>query len=188
MYIIYQGVSSFHNQGDPQTSSTGFAGLASDEMGFPGGMPLVLLSPFDQRTLVLSPISSFLSTTYTVNTVNTVGNRGGDTDSDVDGDGDLLCGVQGAVATIPANHTAETIAFFGGHSRGITDTVMAWGDILLGSHGKQRTAHDVNDQVSKLGYSTVGHYFYGLVQGAYEYKIRTDWRLELGMNESLFCQ
>ena len=129
-----QGVSSFHNQGDPQTSATGFAGLLTDEMGFPGGMPLIMLSPSDQRTLVLSPITSFLSTTYTVNKVNRKG-RGGDGDGDGDGGGDLLCGVQGAVATIPANHTAETIAFFGGYSRGVTETVMAWGDVLLGSYG-----------------------------------------------------
>ena len=34
------GISSFHNQGDPQTSSAGFAGLDPDDMGFAGGMPV----------------------------------------------------------------------------------------------------------------------------------------------------
>ena len=106
-----------------------------------------MINPEDPRTLVLSPVASFLSTAYTVS------------------GGDLVCGVEGAVARIPANHTTETIAFFGGEALGITDTVMAWGDVLLGRYGKVRTPHDVNDQVSKLGYSTVGHYFYGLVQG-----------------------
>ena len=43
--------------------------------------------------------------------------------------------------------------------------MLSGGRELLRFHGKSPTAGDANVHVERLGYSGVGHYFYGLVRG-----------------------
>ena len=43
----------------------------------------------------------------------------------------------------------------------MTNTVTGWGDAMLAVHGKSRPLSTATVQTSKLGLSTVGHYFYG---------------------------
>jgi hypothetical protein len=60
------GSLSFHNQGAPY-SSVGLGGLgAAGPMGFAGGVPVVLVDNATRRSLVLSPLDAFLSTTFAV--------------------------------------------------------------------------------------------------------------------------
>ena len=142
------GALTFHNQGTPQ-SSVGLAGLITATMGFAGGVPVVLVDNATDVTMVISPIDAFLSTTFSVA-------------SDPGDPAALLCGVQGAATAVPKGHRTQVMLMAG---EGLTDTVMRWGSELLRLYGKSRTAPDANVHVERLGYSTVGHYFYGLARG-----------------------
>ena len=105
----------------------------------------MLIDNATRRTIVISPLSEFLSTTFNMSS-----------------DGSLLCGVQGAATSIPSGHRTEVLLQLG---TGLSDTVLDWGKALLHIYGKVPTAFDHNVHVERLGYSTVGHYFYGLVRG-----------------------
>jgi hypothetical protein len=142
------GALTFHNQGTPQ-SSVGIAGLSTATMGFAGGVPVILVDNATDVTMVISPIDAFLSTTFSVA-------------ADANDPAALLCGVQGAATAVPKGHRTQVILMAG---QGLTDTVMRWGDELLHLHGKERTTSDANVHVERLGYSTVGHFFYGLKRG-----------------------
>ena len=47
-------------------SSVGLGGLSASNMGFVGGVPVVLIDNATKRSIVLSPLDEFLSTTFTV--------------------------------------------------------------------------------------------------------------------------
>ena len=136
------GAISFHNQGDPQTA-IGLGNLNPELMGFVGGVPVVLTDQSSGKTLVLSPLSAFLSTTFTVSSSRDA----------------LSAGVQGAASTIPKGHKVEVLLQLG---NGISQTVLDWGGTLLKFWNKPPTALDANAHVSRLGYSGVGHYFCAL--------------------------
>ena len=74
----------------------------------------------------------------------------------------LLCGVQGAATAVPRGHRTQVLLRLG---EGLSRSVLGWGSELLRYHGKAPTPDDFNVHVARLGYSTVGHYFYGLVRG-----------------------
>ena len=76
----------------------------------------------------------------------------------------LRCGVIGSAASIPAGFATETILHVG-NAPGLSRAYMSWGDGMLRKYAKARAAPDVNVHVEKLGYSTVGHYFYGIDKG-----------------------
>ena len=132
----------FHNQGDSRVSNASQYGNAPWG-GMSGGVPLAL---FDSQahTAVLSPLESFLSTVF-----NQV-------------EGEIVCGPEGRAKHIPAGHETAVILQYG---RGISKAFLEWGDRLLHRHGKLRATDDANVQVERLGYSTVGHYFYGITVG-----------------------
>ena len=132
----------FHNQGDSRVSNASEYG-SSPWGGMTGGVPLALFDS-QARTAVLSPLESFLSTVF-----NQV-------------EGEIVCGPEGRAKHIPAGHETAVILQYG---HGISDTFLEWGNKLLHRHGKQRAADDANVQVERLGYSTVGHYFYGVTIG-----------------------
>jgi hypothetical protein len=139
------GALTFHNQGTP-TATVGLANLGKvATMGFAGGVPVVLVDNTTRTTIVISPMSEFLSTTFNMSS-----------------SGSLLCGVQGAATAIPDGHSTEVLLQLG---NGLSDTVLEWGSKLLHMYNKAPIAADHNVHVERLGYSTVGHYFYGLIRG-----------------------
>jgi hypothetical protein len=71
---------------------------------------------------------------------------------------ELRTGVSGAIRSIPAGHTFESILHVG--TGGINAAYRAWGDVVLASHGKERTAPNASVVMSHLGFSTTGDYFY----------------------------
>ena len=142
------GALTFHNQGSPQ-SSVGLAGLSTATMGFAGGVPVILVDNTTDLTMVISPIDSFLSSTFAVA-------------ADPGDPAALLCGVQGAATAVPKGHRTQVMLTVG---EGLTDTVLHWGADLLHLYGKQPATPDANVHIERLGYSTVGHFFYGLVRG-----------------------
>lgn len=109
-------------------------------------VPLAFLDTATTAAMVLAPAQGFYDTVY-----------------DYAG-GNLRCGLAGTLQTLPRGFVSESLI----HSDpdGLTGAMMATGDTLLLRHGKRRTAFNANVQVHKLGYSTVGHYFYGLELGA----------------------
>ena len=102
---------------------------------------------------VPGPLSSFLSTSFTLSHDDGVTKPA------------LLCGTQGAATAVPRGHRTEVLLQLGSRGAGLTQTVLEWGGALMRFHGKQPTAPDANVHVERLGYSTVGHYFYGLIRG-----------------------
>lgn len=132
----------FHNQGDSLVSNATQYGRAPWG-GMTGGVPLALFDS-QARTAVVSPLENFLSTVF-----NQV-------------DGQIVCGPEGRANHIPAGHKTAVILHYG---QGISKTFLEWGDKLLYHHGKRRATDDTNVQVERLGYSTVGHYFYGITVG-----------------------
>ena len=73
-------------------------------MGFAGGVPVILVDNTTRATVVISPLSEFLSTTFSMS------------DS-----GSLLCGVQGAATAVPDGHGTEVLLQLG---NGLSDTVL----------------------------------------------------------------
>jgi hypothetical protein len=138
------GVLTFHNQGASLTGTDAAAVFDSvNNVGFVGGQPLAFVDRETMTTLVISPVHNFLSTAVNV----------------VDNSTTLAIGVQGAALTIPSAHKVTVVMHAG---NGISNTFLSWGDILLERSNKTRTSTDVNAMIETLGYSTVGHYFYGL--------------------------
>jgi hypothetical protein len=114
----------------------------------PDGVPLALLDEKSGTVALLSPTSAFYDTVFDV-----VSNKNSSY---------LRCGLIGSAHSIPAGFSTETVMHFG---EGMTSTFMSWGDALLRKYGKKRAPHNANVQVHKLGYSTVGHFFYGTESG-----------------------
>jgi hypothetical protein len=81
--------------------------------------------------------------------------------------------VIGTALQLPVNFSISTILHVGAQptaaspSTGrVASTVMGWGAMLLRWSGKQRASTAANLQISHLGYSSVGHYFYGVQRGS----------------------
>ena len=119
-------------------------GFSDAKASSPDGVPLMF---FDEggRTAVLSPLTSMLSTVY-----------------DVSPEGVLRCGVQGTALMLPAGHSTESVLFVGRESDGVNEAMMAWGDLLRQRYGKPKPSYTLHTQLERLGYSSVGHYFYGI--------------------------
>ena len=155
------GVLTFHNQGASLTG-TDIADVFNgvNNVGFVGGQPLALVDRETMATLVISPVENFLSTAVNVvvqqqhNEVHNNVHKNTSTTTTT-----LSFGVQGAARNIPLTHTVTVVMHAG---NGISNTFLSWGDILLSRSNKTRTPTNLNAMVETLGYSTVGHYFYGL--------------------------
>ena len=76
----------------------------------------------------------------------------------------LRFGLIGTASYVPANTTTLLLMRASHIGNGLTEAFISLGDILLHKGGRklQRTSSNANAQVQKIGYSTVGHYFYGL--------------------------
>ena len=140
------GAITFEGQGKP-LYARGLGGVAVG--GFEGGVPLILVDKPGGSTVVVSPIDEFLSTSFWNSKSDKV----------------LYTGIQGRATSAPAGHSRSTIVHSGGKGVGLSETVMGWGTLLLKSYGKARTRADENVHIERLGYSGVGHYFYGLRLG-----------------------
>ncbi len=140
-YVMGAGMDGGSRAGKFVADDGGNASHHASWAGEQGG-PLAL---FDSQlaTLLVSPAAEFMSTMMS----------GGS------GVGDLAVGVMGSVASVPTGHSVKTIMIAG---RGIRDTFVAWGDRLMGMHGKSRTlpAHSTDPVVTHLGYSLTGCYQY----------------------------
>lgn len=121
------------------------------------GVPLALVDPLTQTAAMLSPSAQFYDTVFGFSL---------DTDDEVPSatPPTLRCGVIGTADSIPAGWQTQVILQYA--NRGLTDTVMSWGDALLALHGKHRPGSTATVQVERLGLSTVGHYFYGAAYNA----------------------
>ena len=119
--------------------------------GIEGSGPVVLFGPptasgdaQSEPTVVLSAASNFMAASQTFD------------------NGTLAYGVMGAVTSIPANYSLETllsVSEAGGVNRGMEE----WGDVLLQKYAKQRYAYRRDLAMQKLGYSTDnGAYYYYL--------------------------
>ena len=108
-----------------------------------GGYQSGPLALFDAsaRTLLLSPLTEHMSS---------VMNAG------ANGSAAVAVGVGGAVTSIPAGHSMQTILYSG---QGVRDSYERWGDVVMQFHGKKRTALDHDVFISHLGYSTTAYYF-----------------------------
>ena len=126
------------------------AGYASSFIGL--GLPLALVDDA-QQTLVMSPVTAFVSSTLAL------------TNLSVDGGGQgLAAGIVGSVADIAAGLSVETIMTMP-RAGGDTEAMMSWGDAMLALGGKARAQHDAVPMVSHLGYSTTAFYFYDPLAG-----------------------
>ena len=104
--------------------------------------PIVLFDQFDGSTLVLSPLNHFLTEAHTVQAgrFNT----------------SISFGPGGELTELPPGFTQEVIVYAG---RGITDTVLRWGDALRSYYAVTRRAPDAT--LTSLGYATDnGAFFY----------------------------
>ena len=104
--------------------------------------PLVLFDRRGQVACTISPFSQFMSGSVAASKA-----------------GVAEYGVVGSMTSVPAGYTLSTIAVFG--DRGVTNTVLAWGDALLHQYGKNRMAAWEDHTVRYLGYGTDnGAYYY----------------------------
>ena len=109
----------------------------------PDGVPLAF---FDEtaRTAVLSPLTSMLATVYD------------------NSEGALRCGVQGSALSLPAGYQTESILHVGSKSDGVNGAFLSWGDLLRQRYNKPAPSFTRHAQLERLGYSSIGHYFYGI--------------------------
>lgn len=121
-----------------------------------GGLPLVLVDPLrPEHAIVLGPLgptgNELMSATCGV----------------AAGGGQFHCGFQGAATSLPPGQALETLLV--ASESGVRDAILAYGAALRAMHGKPTPNESpiaaADPQATKLGYSTVGHYFYGLRTG-----------------------
>ena len=109
--------------------------------GGPSG-PIVLFDKRGAVSAVLSSFSSFMS-------ASNVASKDGQT---------VEFGVAGSMTSVPAGYSLETIAVF--DDRGISQSVLTWGDALLRRYGKRREAYQDDFTNVWLGYATDNGAFY----------------------------
>ena len=152
-FIAYDGDMS----GQLYKLGTLHAGTRGIGSGLAGTAPLVLFDATLSTTLVLSPLSSFMTASQRY--------RGGS----------LSYGLLGSVRRVPAGFSLETVLVTSSalHERprggGIRVAMLAWGDVLLRRHGrKQREDAWRRDlTLSTLGYGTQNgaYYYYNAPRG-----------------------
>jgi hypothetical protein len=129
----------------PDTMCNGHAdswSKANSDIFSDGGTPLVLFNE-SSAVSVLSSFGGYMTTQ--VGLYPAVG-------------GNLGAGYNGMISELPPGHTHQVI-LVGGF--GINNTVLAWGDLLLGRTGKKRTRPDADLIVSTLGaWTDNGAYYY----------------------------
>ena len=136
----------------------GSARYKANTSGYEDGVPLTLFDEATGRAAVLSPLDSFFDLVCGLNAPSPSAPPP-----------PLRCGVIGTARSIPRDFTASTILYVGdapsattgGRGR-VSGALMAWGALLLRWGAKQRAPPDSTIQLSHLGYSTVGHYFYSV--------------------------
>jgi len=129
----------------PDTMCNGRSDLwskANSDLFSDGGTPLVLFNQ-SSAVSVFSSFGDFMTTQ--VGLYASI-------------DGDLGAGFNGMMAELPPGYKHKVI-LVGGF--GINNTVMSWGDLLLGRTGKHRTRPDADLIVSTLGaWTDNGAYYY----------------------------
>ena len=96
--------------------------------------PLTLFEEKGRVAVTISPFSSFMAAS--------LANKGGM----------AVWGVMGSMTSVPAGWSMSTIAVFG--QEGITNNVLAWGDVLLTQYGKNRASMYDEFTTQYLGYAT----------------------------------
>jgi len=124
---------------DPQTGTWGPG--TKYLSGIQGGSPLALYDS-NLNTIIISPLDHFMSGIQTLSK-NLKGN--------------LACGIQGKIASIPQGHTHSTIIAL---SQGVNDAFDLWGSLLLKFHGKTPKTEDDDLTLKYLGYWTDNGAFY----------------------------
>ena len=111
----------------------------------PDGVPLAF---FDEnaRTMLLSPLTSMLATVYDYATT----------------EGTLRCGVQGSALSLPPGYQTEQILYVGSQDEGVNGAFLSWGALLRQRYSKPAPSFTRHAQLERLGYSSIGHYFYGI--------------------------
>ena len=110
-----------------------------------GGGPIVLFDETAEHTVLLSPMSSFMSTSC-----NQVG-------------AELRYGVFGSALVLPAGHITSSMLWYG--TTGINPTVMSWGAGLLRYYNKPQNG-------PQMDYSNT-HLIYNTDHGACEFGVQT---------------
>ena len=124
------------------------------------GVPLVFLDEGSRTAAVLSPISGFFDSVCSY-IEGAVSPRGAGASSQY-----LRCGVPGTYPRAPANLTTTTALYAAGKGRGVTPAFLGFGAALRKLYGKPTVSPNASVQVERLGYTTVGHFFYGIKKNA----------------------
>ena len=141
----------------------GYKSGAIEEDGVP-------LSLFDAagRAAVLAPAERFFDTVAdVVGKDGASASTGGARASAGDGAATaayLRFGLIGTARAVPIGTTTSVLLRASEAGGGMAQAMLGLGDALLRRGGRKRgrAAADANAQVEKIGYSSVGHYFYGL--------------------------
>eukprot|EP00041_Stephanoeca_diplocostata_P005931 m.71454 g.71454 ORF g.71454 m.71454 type:complete len:825 (-) comp16082_c0_seq11:633-3107(-) len=119
--------------------------------------------PNTDRTVVLSPASSFLMTSSNYIRKNTSSpftqNQNGSVPTE-----SLVFGIQGRATSVPAKYSTSTILHLG---TGINSAMREWGALLLARSGKPTDRYKSDFSLSQLGYTTDNgaYYYYNTVDG-----------------------
>jgi hypothetical protein len=76
----------------------------------------------------------------------------------------LRMGLMGTASTVPQGTATQVLLRASSVGNGLTQAHLALGDLLMAVGGRKagRPGPAANAQVARLGYSSVGHYFYGV--------------------------
>ena len=139
-----RGVVSFQGQMAGMDTATGAWGAGSGVVGegIDGTGPLAIFEEGMARTVVVSAHSNFVAASQSIQ----------DSPPHPSGASVISYGVMGSVNQIPAGFVLETVVV--ASASGPNDAMIAWGDVLLREHGKDRYAYRDDTVMQKLGYST----------------------------------
>ena len=141
----------------------GYKSGAIEEDGVP-------LSLFDSagRAAILAPAERFFDTVADTVDAAGVSIRGGGGRSSSNNNKSppafLRFGLMGTASSVPAGTTTQVLFRASEDGNGMAEAMLGLGDALLrrGGRKRARAAANANAQIARLGYSSVGHYFYGL--------------------------
>ena len=113
------------------------------------GVPLMLLDEASTTAAILAPTTGFYDNVY----------------AHV-GTGYLRCGAAGTwSAPLAEGISLQTALFVSGRAHGATPAWLGFGEALRRRYAKPHPPPTASKQIERLGYSTVGHYFYGRARG-----------------------